>query len=163
MSRFDELCEALRAVRSNYNDYRERCFDFANAMVTGLHENLEAPEGFVNFFAQEGPLAGRKVDGPAAAMHLRDDGFWIFGIAIDLHEDPSILPYDCVAIGVLVKYIDEQFLVRFDHDDELSFEISQPAELQQIYDYLYDLIRGRYENSFRKFIAGDSTDRYGFG
>ncbi len=163
MSRFDDLCEALRAVRVNYNEYRERCFELATELHGGLQEYLEAPEQFVNFFAQEGPLAGRKVDGPSAAMHLRDDGYWGFGLAIDLYEDPTILPYDCMALGFLVKRLDGRFLIKFDHDENLGFQINHRDDSGRVYEYVYLEIRRRYEDSFTKFIAGECADRYGFG
>src|SRR5712672_2867541 len=96
MTKFEELCAAYSSVRREYGAYRHECMQFVGAMVAGLREYLGAPEGFVTLFAKGGSYAGRKVDGPAAAMHLADDTFWHFGVALDIYEDEGQMPLHCV-------------------------------------------------------------------
>jgi hypothetical protein len=163
MSRFDELCEALRGVRRQYAGYRDECFRFVGRFLEGFRDYLGAPPGHVNLYAKLGPLAGRKLDGPAAALHLADDGWWHFGIAIDLCEDPNVLPYDTVGFDLRLKYAGGRFLLALQDHPPFEFSNADPPAMAAVYDHMFHDLKTRYEQSFRDFLEkGDATRRLGF-
>ncbi len=163
MSKFEELCEAYRAVNAEYFSYRNDCMELIGQLAIGLREYLDAPEGAVNLFAKGGAYAGRKVDGPLAAMHLADDTFWHFGVAIDIHQEEGMIPIHCVGFDMRLKQIGRKFILHVEGGP--PFEVSQenPESIAQVYEFIFQFIKSRYETTFREFvIEGDATRRFGF-
>ena len=163
MSKFELLCRSLKTVREDFNAYREECFLFAADLCDNLRQYLEAPEGHVSLYANRGDFAGRKMDGPAAAMKLEDDAFWHFGIAVDLYEEPGTLPFHCVAFDMRLKKTEDVFELHVDDDTRFRFHSDKPNDLDSFHEHIFQLIMRRYEGSFREFISsGDGSRRFGF-
>lgn len=162
MSKYDELCDALGAVRGEYYQYRQECFLFVGQFVAGLAEYLGAPEGSVSLYARQGSFAGRKVDGPAAAMHLGDDTFWHFGIALDLNEKEGGLTYHTVGFDLRLKKQGDQFLLYVDNGPQLTLPATNGAGDPAVFESMFKFLQGRYRSSFQEFLAGDASRRFGF-
>jgi hypothetical protein len=163
MSKFEELCAAYGGVKREYETYRHECMALVGTLVAGLRDYLEAPEGFVNLFAKGGSFAGRKVDGPAAAMHMGDDTFWHFGIAIDLFEESNQMPMHCVGFDMRLKKVGHKFILHVEGGPPFELTKENPDRLAPLYEFIFQFIKGRYENSFSEFvIKGDASRRFGF-
>jgi len=167
-SRFDQLCHALKEVRTQFNNHRTECLHVAARLRDGLSQYLEAPEGHVSLYANRGDFAGRKMDGPAAAMKLENDTFWHFGIVVDLYEEPGVLPYCCVAFDVRMKKTGRGFELFVDTGEEYQVTLDAAAaedagQLQSLFDHLFKFIVGRLDGAFEAFNThGDSSRRFGF-
>ncbi len=162
MEKYEELCSALADVRGEYQRYRLEAYELAGQFLSGLREFLGAPDGTVNLFAKFGSFAGRKVDGPASALHLADDAYWRFGVAIDVCEERTQLAYHTVGFDVRLKKIDGQYVIGIDDGPDQPLAMGDQADLQIIYQQMFEFLKGRYRNSFREFLAGDATRRFGF-
>ena len=163
MTRFNELCSAYAEVNRQYGVYRTECMAFVGQLVTGLRQYLEAPDGFVSLYAKQGSFAGRKVDGPTAAMHLADDTFWHFGIALDLYEESGQLPYHCVGFDFRLKRVGNKFMLHVDSGPVFELTKENPDGFGPVYEYLFQFVKNRYQDSFSEFVLkGDSTRRFGF-
>lgn len=132
----------------------------AGEMVQGLREFLDAPEGFVSFYATEGTFAGRKVDGPSAAMHLADDTFWHFGLAIDLFEEDGQMPYHSIGFQLKLRHTGSAYELFI--DDSPMFEIRQPEDFRPVYEHFFEFLKQRYRTSFDEFLRGAGHRRFGF-
>ena len=95
-------------MKRQYDEYRKECMLVVGAMVAGLREYLEAPDGYVSLYCKHGSWAGRKVDSPLAAMHLADDTFWHFGISMDLFEESGQLPFHTIGFDIKLKKVGPQ-------------------------------------------------------
>lgn len=163
MTRFEQLCSAYSGVKREYESYRSECLQFAALLLDGLREYLESPEGFVSLYAKSGALAGRKVDGPAAALHMGDDTFWHFGIAIDLYEESNQFPMHCVGFDMRLKKVGHKFILHVEGGPPFELSKENPDRLMPLYEFIFQYTKGRYENSFNEFvIKGDATRRFGF-
>ncbi len=163
MTKFEELCAAYSNVRREYAAYRHECMEFVGAMVAGLREYLGAPEGFVTLFAKGGSYAGRKVDGPSAAMHLADDTFWHFGVALDIYEDEGQMPMHCVGFDMRLKKVGHKFILHVEGGPPFELTRDNPDRLMPLYEFIFQFVKSRYENSFNEFVLkGDATRRFGF-
>lgn len=162
MSKYDELCDALGDVRGEFYEYRKSCFLFVGEFVAGLVEYLGAPEGSVSLYARGGSFAGRKVDGPAAAMHLADDTFWHFGIALDLNDKGGGLSYHTVGFDLRLKKQGDTFLLQVDNGPQLTIPAGNGAGNPSVYESMFTFLQGRYQNSFQEFLGGDASRRFGF-
>lgn len=162
MSKFDELCQALGAVRGEFYEYRRECFLIVGAFMEGLSEYLGAPVGQISLYAKGGSFAGRKVDGPAAAMHLADDTFWHFGVALDLNDEQGGLSYHTVGFDLRLKKVGNDFIIHVDDGPAHVVHSGRLADLEVIYEAMFVFLRDRYRNSFQEFLGGDAGRRFGF-
>jgi hypothetical protein len=163
MSKFEELCSAYSGVKREYDTYRHECMAIVGTLLTGLREYLEAPEGFVSLYAKGGGMAGRKVDGPSAAMHMADDTFWHFGIAIDLYEETNQMPMHCVGFDMRLKKVGHKFILHVEGGPPFELSKDNPDRMAALYDFIFQFIKGRYECSFAEFVLkGDASRRFGF-
>jgi hypothetical protein len=163
MSKFEELCSAYSEVKREYNTYHHECMAFVGMLVDGLREYLDAPEGDVTLYAKSGSYMGRKVDGPAAAMHLDDDTFWHFGVAIDLYEETNQMPMHCVGFDMRLKKVGHKFMLHVEGGPPFELSKENPDRLVPVYDFMFQFIKARYENSFSEFLLkGDPSRRFGF-
>jgi hypothetical protein len=163
MSKFEELCAAYSGVKREYDTYRHECMAFVGTLIAGLRDYLDAPEGFVNLYAKGGSFAGRKVDGPAAAMHIGDDTFWHFGVAIDLFEESNQFPMHSVGFDMRLKKVGHKFILHVEGGPPFELTKDNPDRLLPLYEFLFQFIKSRYENSFTEFVVkGDASRRFGF-
>jgi hypothetical protein len=163
MTKFEDLCNAYTNVRREYNSDRLECMQLVGELLAGLREYLGAPEGFVSLFAKGGSFAGRKVDGPAAAMHLDDDTFWHFGVAIDLFEEEGQFPMHCVGFDMRLKKLGHKFILHVEGGPPFELTRDNPDRLLPLYEFIYQFVKSRYENSLNEFfVKGDATRRFGF-
>ena len=163
MSKFNELCAAYGDVKRQYDDYRKECMLVVGAMVAGLREYLEAPDGYVSLYCKHGAWAGRKVDAPIAAMHLGDDTFWHFGISMDLFEQSGQLPFHTVGFDIKLKKVGHKYIVQCEEGPVFEVTRDSPDGFRPLYDFIYHFAKKRYHDSFSDFILkGDASRRFGF-
>ncbi len=162
MERYQQLCSALAEVRGEYQRYRLEAYEVAGQFLAGMREFLGAPDGTVNLFAKFGSFAGRKVDGPASALHLADDAYWRFGIAIDVCEEQTQLAYHTVGFDVRLKKIEGQFVVGIDEGPDQPLTIGDTQAMLRIFQQMFEFLKGRYLSSFSEFLAGNANRRFGF-
>ena len=126
-------------------------------LIACLRSYFEAPDESINLFAKAGSYAGRKVDGPAAAMHLQEDGYWHFGVAVDVYEESGQFPGHCVGFAMRLKKEGDGFLLHI--EESPAFHVLEPTieHLRPAMDYLYDYVMKRYATTFAEFIGGDGT------
>lgn len=165
MSRYETLCAALRDLREKYAQHRGDCFALTGQLVAGLREFLGVDEDIVAFYATQGSWAGKKVDGPAAALHLGDDTFWHFGVAIDVFEEADQMPCHAVGFELRLKRLPDHFLVALMPEGP-QFQISAAApenDLRALYEHLYQHVLKRYGEAYRGyFVEGEPGKRFGF-
>lgn len=163
MSKFEELCAALSAVREEYSAYRQQCMAFIGQLKQGLAEYLDAPEGSIAFFAVEGSFAGRRVDGPAASMHLGDDTYWHFGIVLDLFEEEGLMPYHNVGFRFRLKEVAGIYVLHVEDSQQFEIPVDDPSRAKAVYDFIFQHLKNRYRNAFHNFLLkGDISQRFGF-
>ena len=163
MSKFEELCAAYSDVKRQYESNRRECMTLVAALWTGLQEYLGAPEGHVSLYARGGAWSGRKVDGPAAAMHLADDTFWHFGLALDLYEETGQMPFHTVGFEMRLKKVGAKFILQVEQGPQLEIAGDGSERFSAVFEYIYRYVKGRYQDSFNDFVLkGDATRRFGF-
>lgn len=165
MSRYETLCAALRDLRGKLSLHRTDCYALTGELVAGLREFLGVDEDLVSLYATQGSWAGKKVDGPAAALHLGDDTFWHFGVAIDVFEEDDQMPCHTVGTELRLKRLPDHYLVALMPDGP-QFQIAAAAPEQDfpaLYEHVYQQVLRRYGEAYRGyFIEGEPGKRFGF-
>ena len=163
MTKFEELCAAYGEMKRQYHANRRECMDFVGAMWHGLREYLGAPEGMVSLYARSGSWAGRKVDGPSAAMNLADDTFWHFGLALDIFEETGQMPFHTIGFELKLKKLGGKFTLVVEQGPQFELTGEGPDRFRPFFDYIYEYVKARYQNAFSEFLLkGDPTRRFGF-
>jgi hypothetical protein len=164
MSKYEELCRAYATSRKAYNDYREACYGFAQALVEGLIHHLELPEGQIHFVPVNREPDPEAVYTLAGAMHLDDDTYWHFGVVIALCDPSGEYPPQAALLKILVKRFDGAFAVRLGVEEEDSLvHLDHPQELLAFFDKVYGIIRDSYEQGLQQFLdQQESTRKIGF-
>lgn len=165
MSRYETLCAALRDLREKYNNNRTDIYSLVGRLLDSQREFLGVDEEQVSLFATLGSWAGKKVDGPAAAINLGEDTFWHFGIAIDVVEEDGQMPVHTVGFEFQVKKLTDHYLLVL-KPEGTQFQISAavPArDLETISEHLYQFTLRRYGEAYQGyFVEGQPNKRFGF-
>jgi hypothetical protein len=163
MTKFEELCAAYGQLKQQYEANRRECMAAVGALWNGLREYLGAPEGMVSLYARSGSWAGRKVDGPASAMNLADDTFWHFGVALDINEETGQMPFHTIGFELRLKKIGAKFILQVEQGPQFELAGEGPERFLPLFDYIFQFVKGRYQNAFSDFLLkGDPTRRFGF-
>jgi len=162
MTRFLQLCEAFGYSKRQFDEYKVNVSLLVGEFLQGFRAYLQAPEGMVNLMATKGYLNGRKMPGPTGALFLDNDTYWHFGVVVDLYKEDDEFPYELARCFMRIKlaktHFDWEIL-----DDGARFQVSKPAELDAVYDHLFEVLKTRYAQAFKGFVIdGDPTKRYGF-
>src|SRR5207248_11791401 len=98
MSRFDEMCDALRAARNDWTEFERRSFSNMGLLVDGFIKYCEIPKGHFEFRRlNEEPKSGTLYSLPGA-MHFGKDDYWHLGLIVTLFTAPNELPQQRVLI-----------------------------------------------------------------
>ncbi|HEY1068340.1 MAG TPA: hypothetical protein VGE52_19605 [Pirellulales bacterium] len=162
MSRFDDLCDALRKMKGELYEYRDFCYSVATKIFQGLEDYLEPPQGCLSYFCTMGTYAGKKVPGLSMAMQLGDDAFWEFGIVVDLVEDPGMMPTEPLTYKLKMKRLGEVVELRIVEGPTFSFPVNAD-DFSSVHEFLYQDLHRKVQYALVDFLAtGDPARRIGF-
>lgn len=162
-NRFEHLCAALKQLKADYAAHREIHRVFALRMVDALRAHLQTPDGCLSYFAVHGVYANRKVMGLIQALHLADDGWWRFGLVLELFEDINQVPYEPVAYIFRLRVMDGMAEVQAEDGEVFRFADREDADFAPMGEWLYRDALGKFENALARFLeTGDVKHRRAF-
>ncbi|MBZ0193307.1 MAG: hypothetical protein K8F34_16685, partial [Candidatus Kuenenia stuttgartiensis] len=126
MTKFEELCNSYRLSRKKYFDYKNECVNFAEKLVNGMIDHFECPKEQIKYFSPKDQVIpdNDSFQSLRGVMTLEDDTFWHFRIGLTLYESHEIItPREIVTIHILLKKINERFIVKINTFEE-KFEIN---------------------------------------
>lgn len=94
MSKFDELCNAYRDLRSEYSAVRSDAIDFSSLLVVEYlrYLNLDSSSTTYKLYPLEGEIKANSTYTPFGATHLGNDGYWHLGFALTVYTEPNTYP-----------------------------------------------------------------------
>jgi hypothetical protein len=155
MTKFDDLCAAYAGARQKFFNYRDECWKFASQLSTELvaffgctREQVE----FVPVTKERKPGFGYSLMG---AMHLAEDTFWHFGILTTIYEAPNIFPQQPLLFHLLVKKVDQSFIVKGSPKGP-EFRVGAPtaAELRPLNEWLFEQCKSWLDHGLEMFLEG---------
>lgn len=156
MTRFEELCKSYANARKKYFNYEDECMRFGVDMVNGLVKYLECPPEQVNYYPpdkESDPNISYNIHG---ATILGEDGFWHVGIGIGLYEAPKLRPQENVRSTLLIKKVDDHFIVKYGKESPDEFKICEGKveDLNEFYDYIFEEIKELYDKQLEHIKGG---------
>ena len=162
-SRFEHLCATFKQVRADYAAHREIHRVFALRMVDALRAHLQTPDGYLSYFAVHGAYANKKVMGLIQALHLADDGWWRFGLVLELYEEINQYPNELIAYVFRLRVVDGMAEVQAESGEVFRFPDREDADFTPLGEWMYRDALGKFENALARFLeTGDVKHRRGF-
>ena len=148
-SRYQELCESLEAARGRYAAYRSECFFFAGTLSRGLMDYAAWPRELVSYEPTGGGSAGEPTDRIEDAIHLDDDGFWVFGLRLSLEVPKG---RDSILLKVRLKKLETRYIVSLFGVEDFEVAAPTPEALQPIYESVLNAVKRHYDYGLRLFL-----------
>ena len=160
MSKFEDLCRAYATSRKNYFDYRDACLKFGTNLVNGMIDYFKCPREQVKFIPLKEDIKPNTMYSLLGAMDLDDDTFWHFGLGLTLYEAPNVFPQETALLPLLVKKVDDSFIVKFGtHGEEFKIHKDKPDEQTAFYEFVFRQIKESYEKALQRFLEQKETSR----
>ena len=166
MTKFEELCKIYTNAGKDFNNYRWKCIDFAQKMGEGLAEYLECKNDDIQYYMvskvpQPNEARLPQEAHPRDALFLEDDTFWHYGMGINLYMEDIKFPATTYILELAIKEDNKNFIIKFiKQQKEFNIDPSKPADFQPIYEFIFDEIKGRFDNELEKFLKNRSTEHY---
>ena len=166
MTKFEELCRMYINAEKNFSNYRWKCIGFAVVMGEGVADYLECNRGDIQYYLtsnldQSQGMNQPKEAHPRDALLLESDTFWHYGMGVNLYREDNKNPAMTYIFDLALKGEENNFLVRFPKQQkEFKIKKDEPEQLQQIYEFIFDEIKDRFENELEKFLKHQSTEHY---
>lgn len=162
-SRFETLCAALRQVKSDFAAYREIHRVFALRMVDALRAHLQTPDGYLAYFAVHGAYANKKVMGLIQALHLADDGWWRFGLVLELFEQINQYPNESIAYVFRLRVENGMAEVQAEGGEVFRIPDREDADFSAVGEWIFRDALSKFDNALARFLeTGDVKHRRGF-
>ena len=165
MIKFEELCKIYTNAGKEFNNYRWKCIDFATKIGEGLADYLECNTDDIQYYLvsnipQSNVAKLPQEAHPRDALFLEDDTFWHYGMGINLYMEGIKNPATTYIFDLAIKE-NKNFIIKFiKQQQEFNINPSKPADLQTVYEFIFNEIKGRFDNELEKFLKHKSTEHY---
>lgn len=141
MAKYDELCALCRTAASRLQEYETSCYSFIHDFFTGLADFLQSPENAIQFHPVTDPLDTKTALPLASALRHSPDGFYelVFSLAIQSGDAA-----DQILAAARFGKAGNQFVIRLGMSRK-EFQINKPKDQIQVYEYIFETIKGYYE------------------
>jgi hypothetical protein len=146
MSKFDELCAAFAAARTEWFAYRDKCQSFAGRLLGGFLKYSECPKEAA-IWARLSPDGTAEPAPIFDAIKLEDDGLWHARLLLTIYEAPNIFPHQPLLIEVSFRRVGDVFSVCLGRDDQ-AMEIREDDPLS--FDKFNHKLFAAIENFFKQ-------------
>ncbi len=166
MTKFEELCKIYTDAGKDFNNYRWKCIDFAQNMGEGLADYLECKKEDVQYYLVSNLPQSDEARLPQEAhlrdaLFLEDDTFWHYGMGINLYMEGIRNPATTYILELAIKEVNKNFIIKFiKQQQEFNIDPSKPEDLRPVYEFIFDEIKGRFDNELEKFLKHRSTEHY---
>lgn len=155
MSKFEELRQAYITARKNSSDYWKTCWGFASDLVNRMIDYFQWPREQVKVIPLKGDVNPNLKYTVQGSMHLGDDAFWHLGVNLFLYEAPNIHPYFDVLLPVMIKKVDDHFIVKLEgYEKEFKIHKDNPDGFNAFYEFIFEQIKKRLQPSHKNETLG---------
>jgi hypothetical protein len=160
MTRFEELCKIYTQAAEDFMDYRWRNINFATQMAKGLAKYLECEIDDIRYYLPD-------KEGQPKEAHLSDallidnDTFWHYGMGVNLYVKGNKTPAMTYIFDLALKEEKDKYIVQFVKEKkEFIINPAVMADLNQVYDLIYNSIKSRFEGELEKFLKHKSFEHF---
>ncbi|MFB2981737.1 hypothetical protein [Microseira sp. BLCC-F43] len=142
MSKFEQLCKVYAAARKQSIEYKHSCQDFADFLVHRMSLYFECPI-------------------ETGEMHVDDDGYLFFEIAITLYEnpqEPNNYAQEKVSFSLSIRKKRDAFLVSvYPYGNNFTIPRDDLNKLDEIYEFIDNTITEIYEEKLKLWLGEEAS------
>jgi hypothetical protein len=163
MSKFEELCSALKKYRQDWSNYRAEGKHFCMIMIDKYIKYLGIQHDKIDFVPLDKEPEPNKRYVITDAVHIDSDTFFHLGVRIILHEGDRQNRQERLLIKFMFKKIGNgKFLVKIDEIDPIyTINADNEDDFKTFFDFLQSQILEYYDDGLEIFLA-QSKPRIGF-
>jgi hypothetical protein len=162
MTKFEELNQIYTKAEKDFKDYRWKCLEMAIELGKGLADYLECDHDEIQYYRPP-DKEGKAIEAhPRDALLIDTDTAWHYGMGVNLYvENNKDNPAMTYIFDIALKKDNGNFAIRFDKEKkEFSLDTSKPEDFNQIYDFIFNIIKNRFEQELTKFLEHKSSEHF---
>jgi len=159
MSKFEELQNAYTKSREEIQEYENDCKTFAEKIIGGLVNYLEAPKENFQYLPLNIDEEIKKNYHYAMEIELEEDTYFHVRFRIHFNELAA------VAFTFLIKKDDNHFIIRgYEKDIEHKIDPDNETDYTNFYEYIFQQLKEYYKTGFQNWLKGEPSqiDKIGF-
>lgn len=169
MTKFEELCSIYTEAEQDFSNYRWKCIDLAVELGNKLADYMECGKEEIQYYLtsnltqpQGANLPNQPKEAhPRDALILENDTYWHYGMGVNLYQGTNKNPAMTYILDVALKGQKDNFIINFPKQQkQFNINPNKQKDFQNISEFIYNEIKGRFENELEKFLKHQSTEHY---
>ena len=159
MSKYNDLSEMYANDSDFYSSYRVNASKLIAKVVLAIKEHIGIPDKQLYFTPLNEDHKSNTEYSVYGATHINQDTYCHTGLVIVIERAPNTLPKRSLKMILKHKIQNGFFLLNISGSEkEFKFHINNSEmNFSEICEYVYQVLVSEIDNSFKKFLDGDSS------
>jgi hypothetical protein len=162
MSKFDEMCAAYAALKTDWTAYQERCVRHYHKLVSGFMQYSGIPNNKLEIVpVNEEPRAGASYGIPGEMHFDKESRFWHLAFVLTLHIAPNVI-YPQQRIRMIICLMEKagKVYVKYDPEGDIKeIDLKDEKQCEEFYDFIVNRVKKYFTYKMDEYLEGSTSER----